>query len=163
MRKTKITILLFLLLVTAVCQAADKADLVVVQKKDRIMLLMKNGKEFKRYTIVLGGNPVGHKQQEGDQRTPEGNYVLDYKKSDSSFYKAIHVSYPSAEDKYRAKQLGVNPGGFIMIHGQKNGFGWLSSLAQLIDWTDGCIAVKNFEMDEIWDAVDVGTPIQINP
>jgi len=163
MRKTKITILLFLLLVMAVCQAADKADLVVIQKKDRIMLLMKNDKEFRRYNISLGGNPIGHKLQEGDQRTPEGNYVLDYKKSDSSFYKAIHASYPNVEDKKRAKQLGVNPGGFIMIHGQKNGFGWLSGLAQQFDWTDGCIAVKNYEMDEIWDAVDVGTPIQINP
>ena len=163
MHKIKITIFLFLLLVATFCQAADKADIVVVQKKDRVMLLMKNGKEFKRYKIVLGGNPIGHKQQEGDQRTPEGNYVLDYKKSDSSFYKAIHVSYPHIEDKKRAKQLGVNPGGFIMIHGQKNGFGWLSGLAQQFDWTDGCIAVKNSEMDEIWDAVDVGTPIQINP
>lgn len=119
--------------------------------------------EIKRYKIVLGGNPVGHKQQEGDQRTPEGNYILDYKKSDSSFYKAIHVSYPNVKDKKHAKQLGVNPGGFIMIHGQKNGFGWISSLAQQFDWTDGCIAVKNYEMDKIWDAVDVGTPIQINP
>ena len=150
-------------LLATLCQAADKADLVVVQKKDRIMLLMKNGKEFIRYNVVLGGNPVGHKQQEGDQRTPEGNYVLDYKKSDSSFYKAIHVSYPNVDDLYWAKQSGVNPGGFIMIHGQKNGFGWLSGLAQQFDWTDGCIAVKNYEMDEIWDAVDVGTPIQINP
>ncbi len=127
------------------------------------MLLMKNDKEFRRYNISLGGNPIGHKLQEGDQRTPEGNYVLDYKKSNSSFYKAIHVSYPNVEDKKRAKRLGVNPGGFIMIHGQKNGFEWLSILARLFDWTDGCIAVKNFEMDEIWDAVDVGTPIQINP
>ena len=163
MHKIKITIFLFLLLVATLCQAADKADIVVVQKKDRVMLLMKSGKELRRYSVALGGNPVGHKQQEGDQRTPEGNYVLDYKKSDSSFYKAIHVSYPNVDDLYRAKQSGVNPGGFIMIHGQKNGFGWLSSLTQQIDWTDGCIAVKNYEMDEIWDAVDVGTPIQINP
>lgn len=163
MRKIKITVLLFLFLVTTLCQADDKVDLVIVQKKDRVILLMKNGKEFRRYTISLGGNPIGHKLQEGDQRTPEGNYILDYKKSDSSFYKAIHVSYPNIEDKKQAKQLGVNPGGFIMIHGQKNGFGWLSGLAQQFDWTDGCIAVKNAEMDEIWDAVDVGTPIQINP
>jgi len=159
----KIITLLHLFLLATLCQAADKADLLIVQKKDRVMLLMKDGMEIKRYKIVLGGNPVGHKQQEGDQRTPEGNYILDYKKSDSSFYKAIHVSYPNVKDKKHAKQLGVNPGGFIMIHGQKNGFGWISSLAQQFDWTDGCIAVKNYEMDEIWDAVDVGTPIQINP
>ena len=163
MRKIKITILLFLLLVATLCQADDKADLVIVQKKDRVILLMKDGKEFRRYNISLGGNPIEHKLQDGDQRTPEGNYILDYKKSDSSFYKAIHVSYPNVEDLYRAKQSGVDPGGFIMIHGQKNGLGWLGSLAQLFDWTDGCIAVKNSEMDEIWDTVDVGTPIQINP
>ncbi len=143
--------------------AIEKADHVVVHKSDRLILLLNNDKEIVRFTISLGGNPKDHKQQEGDQRTPEGKYVLDYKKLDSAFYKSIHVSYPNKADKDKAKKLGVSPGGFIMIHGQKNGLGWLSDITQLFDWTDGCIAVTNQEMDQIWEAVDAGTPITINP
>ncbi|MCF6364513.1 MAG: L,D-transpeptidase family protein, partial [Gammaproteobacteria bacterium] len=96
-------------------------------------------------------------------RTPEGKYILDYKKSDSSFYKAIHISYPNETDKRRARMNGVSPGGQIMIHGQKNGQGSLSWLAQKFNWTDGCIAVTNAEMDEIWELVKAGTPIEIFP
>ena len=115
------------------------------------------------YHVVFGANPKGHKQKEGDERTPEGQYILDYKIEDSAFYKSIHISYPNKEDKRRAKELGVNPGGLVMIHGQKNGFGWLSFIIQRFNWTDGCIAVSNGAMDEIWQAVDVGTPIEIKP
>jgi murein L,D-transpeptidase YafK len=111
--------------------------------------------------VEFGANPIDHKAKEGDEKTPEGRYTLDYKKSNSAFYKSIHISYPNKEDKEQAKKLGVNPGGFIMIHGQKNGLGWLSSIAQLYNWTDGCIAVTNSEMNEIWEAVDPGTPIDI--
>jgi murein L,D-transpeptidase YafK len=142
--------------------AAEKADLIIVNKESRELLLMLNGSLLNRYKIALGGSPKGHKIQEGDQKTPEGTYLLDYKKQDSSFYKSIHISYPNETDKAQAKKRGVSPGGFIMIHGQKNGFGWFGSVLQYFDWTDGCIAVKNSEMEEIWDAVDVGTPIQIN-
>ena len=127
------------------------------------MYLIKNDKPFKEYKIVLGANPKGHKIQEGDERTPEGKYVLDYKKSDSAFYKAIHISYPNVQDKKKAQELGVNPGGAIMIHGQKNGLSWLGFISQSFDWTDGCIAVTNDEMDEIWDSVKIGTPILIEP
>ena len=140
-----------------------KADLVLVKKSERKMYLMKNEIPFREYKVAFGANPKGHKQQEGDERTPEGKYILDYKKSDSAFYKAIRISYPNEQDKKRAQESGVNPGGLVMIHGQKNGFGWLDFITQSFDWTDGCIAVKNNEMDEIWVSVDVGTPIIIEP
>ena len=157
-------ILLTLVLIsTGLAHAAQMADSVVVNKSDRTLMLMSNGQVLKSYRIALGGDPLGHKRQEGDQKTPEGSYVLDYKKSDSSFYKSIHISYPNAADEAQAKKRGVSPGGFIMIHGQKNGFGWLGTVAQQWDWTDGCIAVTNSEMEEIWQMVAEGTPIQINP
>ena len=159
----KFVFLAILLCLSAAAHSAQKADLVVVNKSERKLMLMQNGEELRSYRIALGGDPVGHKRQEGDQKTPEGWYVLDYKKPDSSFYKAIHISYPNAADKAQARRRGVSPGGLIMIHGQKNGFGWLGSISQQTDWTDGCIAVKNSEMEEIWQMVDVGTPIQINP
>ena len=124
---------------------------------------MKNGKEFKIYHVTFGANPKGHKLQEGDERTPEGKYILDYKKVDSAFYKSIHISYPNEQDRKKAKEKGVNPGGAIMIHGQKNGFGWLYFISRFINWTDGCISVSNKAMDEIWESVEVGTPIEIKP
>ncbi len=124
---------------------------------------MDTGRVVKEYKVAFGANPVGHKQQEGDERTPEGAYILDYKKSDSAFYKSIHISYPNEDDQLRAESLGVDPGGFIMIHGQRNGLSWLSGLTQLFNWTDGCIAVTNAEMDEIWQLVNKGTAIEIKP
>lgn len=136
-------------------------DSVVIKKSDKKMYLMKNGDVFKKYKVSFGSNPDGHKEKEGDERTPEGKSILDYKKSDSSFYKAIHISYPNEKDIENAKKKGVSPGGQIMIHGQKNGLGWLSFVTQRFNWTDGCIAVKNKEMEEIWNLVEVNTPILI--
>jgi len=154
--------LIFTIIISANCFADDReVDLVLVDKSEKKMYLLSEGKQFKEYHVVFGSNPKGHKLQEGDERTPEGKYVLDYKKADSSFYKAIHISYPNEEDKAKAKKMGVSPGGLIMIHGQKNGFGWLSWLMQRFNWTNGCIAVTNSEMDEIWQLVKVGTPIEI--
>ena len=154
--------LIFTLIISATSFAADKkVDLVLVDKSEKKMYLLSEGKQVKEYHVVFGPNPTGHKRQEGDGRTPEGKYVLDYKKADSSFYKAIHISYPNEEDKARARKMGVSPGGLIMIHGQKNGYGWLSLLMQRFNWTQGCIAVTNSEMDEIWQLVKVGTPIEI--
>ena len=127
------------------------------------MYLLEQGEVIKEYRVALGANPKGHKQQEGDQKTPEGLYILDYKKADSAFYKAIHISYPNAEDKAHAAKKGVDPGGFIMIHGQKNGLGFLAPIMQLFNWTDGCIALSNKDMEDLWNLVQVGTPIQINP
>ncbi len=141
----------------------EEIDSVLVHKSQNIMYLLSKGEKVKEYKVAFGGNPVGHKQQEGDEKTPEGRYFLDYKKADSAFYKSIHVSYPNEADKASAKEKGVEPGGYIMIHGQKNGLGWLSFLTQSYNWTNGCIAVTNAEMDEIWQLVKAGTPIEIKP
>ena len=142
--------------------ALAEVDLVKVDKSERRLYLMKGDNVVKQYDIALGGNPQGHKQQEGDQRTPEGRYTLDYKKEDSSFYRAMHVNYPNTLDTENAQQMGVSPGGFIMVHGQRNGFGWLSPLMQQFDWTDGCIALTNSDMDEFMSLVNTGTEIQID-
>ncbi len=143
--------------------AIQKADFVLVDKSESKLYLINDDKIIKEYKIALGGNPAGHKQQEGDERTPEGRYLLDYKNENSKYYKAIHISYPNDDDKRKATTNGVNPGGQIMIHGQRNGFAWLAFITQWFNWTDGCIAVTNSEMHEIWQAVDVGTPIEIQP
>lgn len=140
---------------------AETADSVLVDKSDEKLYLLKDGRVLAEYSVSFGASPKGHKEQEGDERTPEGNYVLDYKKEDSSFYRAIHISYPNEEDKRSAAERGVDPGGAIMIHGQRNWLGWLSFITQRFNWTDGCIAVTNGEMDEIWDSVPVDTPIEI--
>jgi len=159
----KTLIIILIVLFPSVALATPKADFVVVDKSEAKLFLMKGGEILKEYHVAMGANPKGHKLQEGDERTPEGKYVLDYKKADSTYYKAIHISYPNEADKMRAENSGVNPGGFIMIHGQRNGLGWMSFITQWFNWTDGCIAVTNKEMDEIWKAVDIGTPIEIRP
>lgn len=144
------------------CLADERViDYVLVKKAERIMQLLSSGEVIKQYRIALGANPKGHKLQEGDERTPEGTYVLDYKNENSSFFKSIHISYPNQSDTDNAESKGVNPGGMIMIHGQRNGFDWLSKVTQKYDWTDGCIAVTNSEMKEIWELVAVGTLIEI--
>ena len=140
-----------------------RPDRVVVKKSERKLYLMRNGKIIKSYSIVLGAHPEGHKLQKGDERTPEGCYILDHKNVHSSYYKSIHISYPNRADRERARKAHVNPGGAIMIHGQKNGLEWLSFISQYFDWTDGCIALTNKDMDEIWNAVKVGTTIEILP
>ena len=136
-------------------------DKVFVNKSARVLQLLNGDDVIKSYSIALGGNPVGHKQQQGDKRTPIGSYTLDYKNEKSKFYRSIHVSYPNTDDKAHAKKMGFNPGGDIMIHGQKNGSGHLASVNQLSDWTEGCIAVTDEEMDEIMAMVKVGTAIEI--
>jgi murein L,D-transpeptidase YafK len=136
-------------------------DQVFVDKSDRVLKLMSHGKTIRSYHIALGDSPAGHKQQEGDQRTPVGIYTLDYKNENSIAHRSIHISYPNAADKAYAKKLGVSAGGNIMIHGQMNGLGYLAWVNQRRDWTDGCIAVTNDEMDEIMAAVTLGTPIEI--
>ncbi len=138
-----------------------QADAVLVSKKERKLYLLRDGAAYRDYSIALGGNPVGHKQQEGDQKTPEGDYVLDWRNPQSAFHLSLHVSYPNEVDRAAAEARGVSPGGLIMIHGQRNGFGWLGVLVQMRDWTDGCIAVTNVAMEEIWRAVPDGTPIHI--
>ncbi len=140
-----------------------KADRVVVFKGERRLVLMRGDLVLRVYRVALGRNATGHKIKAGDERTPEGNYVLDSRLKDSKFYRALHISYPNWYDRSRAEFLGVPPGGAIMIHGQPNDVpkGYVGH--PKIDWTNGCIAVTNGEMDEIWAMVADGTEISIYP
>ena len=140
-----------------------KADLVVVFKGERVLQLRREGRILNSFKIALGGEPSGPKLMEGDERTPEGVYTLDWRNPDSQFYRSIHVSYPREGDMEPARRWGVAPGGLIMLHGLPNG-----AEAEMVghpwnDWTNGCIAVTNEEMDEIWSRVDDGTMIIIYP
>ncbi|ASL26795.1 L,D-transpeptidase family protein [Azotobacter chroococcum] len=143
--------------------ADARAELVVVNKAQRLLTLYDNGQPLKSYPIALGRNPVGAKEYEGDKRTPEGSYRIDYRKANSGYYRALHISYPNAADTEAARKKGLSAGGAIMIHGQRNGFGWIGKLHRLSDWTLGCIAVTNREMAELWRAVPDGTPIELKP
>jgi murein L,D-transpeptidase YafK len=156
-------IVVFFFFISNIALGTEYADFVLVKKSKHKLYLMKSGKIIKSFHIALGGNPKGAKQKQGDEKTPEGRYILDYKNAHSHYYKSIHISYPNASDRKRAKKMGVSPGGDIMIHGQKNGWEWLSFLSQRFNWTKGCIAVSNKDMDIIWKLVKVGTPIEIRP
>ncbi|MEO1076414.1 MAG: L,D-transpeptidase family protein [Bacteroidota bacterium] len=139
------------------------ADAVLVDKQARTLTLLRQDEPLRVYRISLGGAPVGHKQREGDERTPEGTYILDWRNPNSCCYRSLHVSYPNEDDQARADTGGYSPGGHIMIHGLVNGMGWVGRLHRLWDWTDGCIAVTNAEMAQIWDHVPNGTPITLLP
>jgi len=141
----------------------NRVDLVRVVKSEHRLYLMSNGRIVDTFHVALGRHPVGTKQQEGDGRTPEGRYVLDYRNAGSAFHKSFHVSYPNSNDLAAAERRGVKPGGMIMLHGQKNGLGWLGAISQRLDWTDGCIALSNDDMDRLWQRIEVPTPIQIDP
>jgi murein L,D-transpeptidase YafK len=147
----------------SVPQVALHVDRVVVLKNERTLELLSRGKVVKTYKVALGGDPVGPKTRQGDHKTPEGVYILDFRNAHSQFYKSIHISYPSAHDRAFARQKGVSPGGDVFVHGLPNGFGVVGAAHRLKDWTDGCIAVTNREMDEIWRAVPDGTRIEIRP
>lgn len=140
-----------------------RADLVVVNKAARTLSLFSNGALIRSYPVSLGRAPIGPKVQIGDHRTPEGRYQIDRHNPHSSFHLALHVSYPSAEDSARAQSAGYSPGSDIMVHGMRNGFGWLGRAHRLVDWTSGCVAVTNAEMDQIYSTVSDGTPIEIRP
>jgi murein L,D-transpeptidase YafK len=139
------------------------ADLVVVDKSDRTLSLFRDGKLLKTYRVALGSAPVGPKRQRGDGRTPEGTYTIDFHKRDSAFHRALHITYPNREDRAQAHARGVSPGGDIMIHGLPNGFGYIGRSHLASDWTRGCIAVTNEEIEELWRAVPNGTAIRIEP
>jgi len=161
--------------------ASEKVEYVRVYKSERrLELISKNEEIIKSYKIMLGRNPVGHKEKEGDNKTPEGTYTLDIKNSKSNFFKSLHISYPNFKDKLKAKLRGDDPGGSIMLHGLPNDFtemnDWLNSvglgdlsddLVRLsllqFDWTNGCIAVTDEEITEIYDHIDVPTKIVIKP
>jgi len=142
------------------------ADKIIVKKSARMLYLSSGGEIFKKYHVSLGRVPVGDKEIEGDMKTPEGAYELDYRQLSNSYYKSLHISYPNAEDKAHAKSLGQSAGGMIMIHGTPPSWSlspygdWMNVL---IDWTDGCIAMSNDDMDEVWEQTTNGTSVVIIP
>ena len=144
--------------------AGPRVDRVVVEKSKRKLYLVRNGEKFREYPILLGAMPRGPKMQAGDLRTPEGVYTLDWRNPKSRFYKAMHISYPSPSDRERAQEKGVDPGGMVMIHGEH----YEPAMRRVLrrnpkDWTEGCIALNNEHIDELWHTVPVGTPIEIKP
>lgn len=149
-------------------------DLVLVKKSTHTMDIIKNNKVIKRYHVALGKSPIGNKERKGDNKTPEGSYILDYKKTNTQYHLAVHISYPTQEEITKAKQKGYDPGGMILIHGQPNNIGTsndelddgninFSKFIQPSNWTNGCIALLNNDMREFYDMVEPGTPITIIP
>ncbi len=141
----------------------EPADKVLIEKKGRRLTLLSRGEVIKTYKIALGGDPMGPKEREGDNKTPEGFYIIDSRNKGSRYYLSLHISYPNETDEKRAKELGVSPGGDIMIHGIKNGFSWVGALHSGVDWTKGCIAVTDKEIEEINRLVPNGTIVEIKP
>jgi murein L,D-transpeptidase YafK len=165
MRKIGITLTVFALLWQGSLLAGGfpVADSVIVDKGDRKLYLIKDGEPFRTFDIALGIRPVGDKQHEGDFKTPEGRYLLDMRNPNSEYFLSIHVSYPNGQDIREARSKGVNPGGAIMIHGQPNLPTRSEAYYRTQDWTNGCIAVSNSDMIDIWLMTGNNTPIEIRP
>lgn len=144
-------------------RATSGINQLVVRKDERRLDLMSDNQVIRSYRISLGKTPEGHKLYEGDSRTPEGTYTIDFRNPNSDYYKSIRISYPNQKDRELARSWGLKPGGNIMIHGLPNEVGDMAFAYKGLDWTDGCIAVTNEEMDEIWQLVELGTPIRILP
>lgn len=138
-------------------------DKLIVYKSKRKMEAYAEGRLIKTYAIALGKNPVGHKQFEGDNRTPEGVYTINARNANSDYHKNLGVSYPNETDKANAKRLGKSPGGHIKIHGLRNGRGYIDKFHRLKDWTAGCNAVTDTEIDELYTAVETNAVIDIRP
>jgi L,D-peptidoglycan transpeptidase YkuD (ErfK/YbiS/YcfS/YnhG family) len=138
-------------------------DRILIQKTDRRLMLLSEGEVLKTYKIALGGNPHGPKERQGDNKTPEGVYSIASRNNDSRYHMALRISYPNERDRKRAQSLGVSPGGDIMIHGVKNGFSSVRDAHAEADWTKGCIAVTNEEIEEIARVVPNGTTVEIRP
>jgi murein L,D-transpeptidase YafK len=143
--------------------AGVSADSLLVRKHDRLLVVFASGRVAKTYSVALGRSPLGPKTQEGDHRTPEGSYRVDSRLAASAFHRALHISYPDSADEAAARARNVNPGSAIMIHGLRNGLGWLGRLHRLVDWTSGCVAVTNPEIEELWRVVPDGTPVRLVP
>ena len=143
--------------------SAITADSIVVEKSKRTLTLFLEGTAVRSYKVALGKQPVGDKIKIGDNRTPEGMFYIDFKKPESRYYKSLHISYPDAAHKARASKLGVRAGGDIMIHGLPTEYAKVGKEHVQFDWTEGCIAVTNAEIDEIWRAIPMGAVIQIKP
>ena len=140
-----------------------KIDRILIEKSARRLSVLADGKKLKSYRVALGRNPVGAKQEEGDMKTPEGFYAVDSRNPQSDYHLALHVSYPSVDDTARATERGVNAGFDIMIHGIRNGGGWIGAFHRMHDWTAGCIALTDEEIEELWRVTPDGTPIEIRP
>jgi murein L,D-transpeptidase YafK len=138
-------------------------DKVLVLKSAHQLQLINDGKPLKTYRISLGKNPRGPKLMEGDKRTPEGFYWIDWRKTSNNFNLAMHISYPNITDSARARREGVEPGGMIMIHGTPDTEDTPEDLFHTLDWTDGCVAMRNMDMREVWNLVPDGTMIEIRP
>jgi murein L,D-transpeptidase YafK len=143
--------------------ADAQATKVRITKHERTLEVLQGERVLRRYRVALGRQPVGPKECEGDGRTPEGLYVVASRKPDSRFHRALKVSYPTEAQVQAARERGCDPGGDIMIHGLRNGLGFLGPLHRLMDWTQGCIAVTDAEIEEVWDLVPDGTPVEIQP
>jgi murein L,D-transpeptidase YafK len=143
--------------------AGTIVDRILVEKGERKLSIFRGGQKLKTYQIALGGNPVGAKEQEGDRKTPEGVYQIDYRNPNSDYHLALHISYPSEADNARAAQRGVSAGFDIMIHGLPNGLGWIGAAHRQKDWTAGCIALTDEEIEELWRVTPDGTAIEIRP
>jgi murein L,D-transpeptidase YafK len=149
------------LVIATTAVAAVPADRVIIQKSARQLTLMRNGRPLRSYHVSLGSNPRGAKEREGDGRTPEGIYTIDSRNAYSKYHLSLHVSYPNAADRLRARRLGVSSGGEIMIHGTPNRWRWVRFVFPHMDWTAGCIAVSDAEIEEIWKMVPNGTVVEI--
>jgi len=146
-----------------IAAAPMQADRILIQKSARQLTLLRNGRTLRTYHVSLGSNPAGAKDRQGDGRTPEGIYRIDSRNAFSKYHRALHVSYPNAADRLRARRLGVAPGGEIMIHGTPNRWSGLPFVFAHTDWTAGCIAVSDAEIEEIWKLVPDGTVVEIRP
>ena len=158
-----LAVLFFCLLPSPAQVRPEKADSILILKKDHLLQLLSNGKVIRTYRVALGSGGLAPKEKEGDSRTPEGHYIIDSRNEHSHYYKALHISYPDTQDRQRAEAKDVSPGGAIMIHGLPNGMGAIGSAHRLYDWTAGCVAVTDAEIDEIWKLVPTGTPVEIRP
>ena len=141
----------------------EQADRIVIVKSERTMTLLRQGKVLRTYKIALGSEPRGAKMQLGDNRTPEGEYTIDLRNAHSQFHLSLRISYPNQADRERARKLGVDPGGAIMIHGLPAAYAWLGAAHRQNDWTLGCVAVTNPEIEEVWKMVPLGTKVEIKP
>tara|TARA_B100001250_G_C19777328_1_gene780188 strand:- start:943 stop:1425 length:483 start_codon:yes stop_codon:yes gene_type:complete len=159
----KIIITLYLIIFFVNTFAQDSIDKIIIKKSERQLYVIKNNKVLKKYDIALGKNPIGHKQKEGDKKTPEGYYFIDGKNAKSNFFLSLHTSYPSYFDKQVAFKKNKDPGKHIAIHGLPPAFLLSQYLFDGADWTDGCIALNNSDMQELWDLTREGTTIIIEP
>jgi murein L,D-transpeptidase YafK len=150
-----------LLAVSAASAAQVQADRIVIVKSTHTMTLYHDGKVLHEYKVALGTSPTGPKRQQGDHRTPEGRYFVDARNGHSVFHLALHLSYPNAQDRANAARLHVSSGGDVEIHGLPKQYAWVGALHRQHDWTNGCIAVTNPEIEEIWKLVPVGTTVEI--